>query len=331
MPHTKLILVEGIPGTGKSTVAQFVNLHLNACGRPSSWCHEEHVAHPLRLFYAPERHLSCSDYSDEAVVRWQSYVAELHRKDQIAVLDAAFLQNHIRSMLIFDCDRDEMFRLAGRIESLIASLDPILIYLKPKDVERNFRDVVEVRGQRMLELWIEAHDQYPYARKAQAEGYPGFIAFWKEFAEISDRVIDELTISKLRQNVSSDNWDARLGEILDFLDLPVPADFTSSQDLERFTGRYALEGDTASEFVLQTRGGCLVASVDQPTFDVHRGPIGCFREVRLFPKGESQYYVAAWPHTVKFTESKTGAIVDMRLSVHEDGWADLSTVFVKQL
>ncbi len=301
MQDTRIILVEGMPGTGKSTVSQFINLQLNANGQPAYWCHEERTPHPLHLFYEPEKHISWSDYSNETVSRWQSYAHELHGQDQIAVLDAAILQNHVRSMLIFDCDRNAILDLVRRIENLIASLDPVLIYLKPKDVERNFRDVVDVRGQRMLELWIEAHDQYPYTRRAQAGGHPGFIAFWEEFGEISDLVFEGLTISKLRQNVSSDDWDARYGEILDFLDLPLPPDSSPSQVLERFTGKYVpLDNHTAPGFMLQAREGCLVASVDQPTIDVNRGPIGCFREVRLIPKGKNRFYVAQWHHDVLF-------------------------------
>ena len=100
-----------------------------------------------------------------------------------------------------------MFSLVGRSERLIASLDPILIYRKPKEVERNFRDVVDARGQRMLELWIEAHDKYPFARKAQTDGYPGFIAFWEEFAEISDRKYPFLIcITLARRTVATARW-----------------------------------------------------------------------------------------------------------------------------
>ena len=328
---TKVILVEGMPGTGKSTVSQFINLQLHANGRPSNWCHEERAAHPVRLFYEPDRHLSWSDYSEEAASRWQSYAQELHGQDQIPVLDAAILQNHVRSMLLFDCDRNAILDLVCRIESLIASLDPVLIYLRPNDIERNFRDVVDVRGERMLELWIEDHDKFPYTRRAQSGGYPGFIAFWREFGEISDRVFEGLAISKLRQNLSRDDWDERYREILDFLDVPLPSDFSAPPDLERFTGKYVrLDDRTGSGVMLQARDGCLIASVNQPTIDVHRGPIGCFREVRLIPKGKKRFYVAAWPHEVQFTEDRTGAIAKMRVGVSEDGWAQFSEVYAKQ-
>jgi len=319
-----------MPGTGKSTVSQFIHLQLQANNRPSYWCHEEIASHPVLLFYEPERHVSWSEYSEEVVRHWQSYTHGLHGQDHVAVLDAGLLQNHVRSLLIFDCDRNVILDLVGRIERVIASLDPVLIYLKPEDVERNFRDVVEARGRRILDLWIEAHDQYPYTRNAKAAGYAGFLAFWEEFDEISDRVFERLTISKLRENVPT-AWGNRYGLTLDFLDLPSPTDAVAPPLLERYTGEYVAAADdhTTSGFFLKAGEGHLVASVDQPTIDVHAGPIGCFREALLMPKGKNRFYVVAWPHEVEFTEDNMGVIREMHVRVSADGWRRAGRVFVK--
>ncbi len=331
MRDTRIILVEGMPGTGKSTVSQFINLQLCANGQPSYWCHEERAAHPVRLFYERERHRSWSDYSEEAASRWQSYAQEMQARNQIAVLDASILQNHVRSMLLFGCGWKTILDLVRRIENLLASLRPCWIYLKPKDIERNFRDVVDVRGQRLLDLWIQNQEQFPYARNAHVTGFPGFIAFWEEFGEISDRVFDELAIPKLRQHVSPDDWNARFGEILNFLDLPLHSNTSSYSDLDRFTGNYMPTDDhTESGFILLARNGCLIMSCNQPTMDAHRGPIGCYREIRLIPKEKNRFYVEAWPHEVEFAEDTRRSIVSMQLSTSEEGWARSSGVYVRQ-
>jgi hypothetical protein len=234
-------------------------------------------------------------------------------------------------MLLFDCDWNPILDLVRRIENVLASLRPVWIYLKPKDLEGNFRDIVEMRGQRLLDLWLEAQERFPYASRAGAGGYPGFIAFWEEFGEISDRVFDELTISKLRQNVSRDDWSVRSVQILGFLHLPLLCDSLSPPDLERFTGKYIPHDDhTASEFILQASGGCLIMSCNQPTMDVQRGPICCYRETRLIPKGKNRFYVETWPHEVDFTEDRTGTIVSMRLSVADEGWTQSSEVYARQ-
>ena len=287
MRDTSLILVEGIPGTGKSTVAQQIHMQLLAARQPSRWCHEERADHPLQLFYDLGRHPSWSDYAQEAVRRWQDYVAELRRDRTIAVLDAALLQNHLRSMLIFGCASDSILDLVRRIERVIAPLNPVLIYLAADDIEQNFRDVVESRGERMLQLWIAAHDRYPFTRKAGLSGYRGFIAF---------------------------------------LDLSASG-ACSPGELACFTGEYMAHADPGIEVRLEARDGGLVACVEEPTIDVERGPIGCFREVRLVPKGDHSFSVVGWPHAVEFTE---GPSVEMRVSIAEEGWPAQTQVFVKR-
>lgn len=250
---SKLILVEGMPGTGKSTVAQFISRQLSASGRPSSWCHEERAAHPVALFY---EHRSWAEYVEEAVKLWHRYADELQAGNKIAVLDAAVMQNHARALLLYGCPWDPILELVRRVEIRIAPLHPVWIYLTPADVENNFRRIVEVRGERLLELWLHNQERFPYAAKARAVGFPGFIAFWKEFGELSDRVFDELTICKLRQNASPENWDARRGEILKLLGHTLSVDTASPVALERFTGEYMSPCDqSACAFALHAKDG----------------------------------------------------------------------------
>ncbi len=331
VPDTQLILVEGMPGTGKSTVSQLIDQQLSTTGQPSHWCHEESADHPVRLLYDLGRHRSSSDYCEEAVSLWQSYADRLRQQDSIAVLDAAVLQNHIRSMMIFCCETSAQLDLVGRIDGVIAHLQPVWIYLNPTDIEKTISDVVAARGQRMLDLWIKAHDEYPCSRRTQTSGYDGFIAFWEEFCEISDRALDRVSAVKLRQNVAHDAWETGHHEILDFLGLPSPAGPASVDTLDRLVGAYVpLHDASASAFTLRTGEGCLIASVDQPTIDIRRGPIGCFREARLIPRGNDRFQVAAWPHEVQFIEDGDGDIVSMHLSVSADGWEHRNEVYAKR-
>jgi len=327
---TELILVEGMPGTGKSTVSQFIHRQLQASGRTSAWCHEESDAHPVRLFYDANRHQSWFDYTQQAVARWESLVRQVRSQKQTIVLDAAWLQNHVRSMLIFCAEHSEIFELVDRIEAVIAPLDPVLVYLTPSDLETNFRNVVESRGERMLELWIKAHDQYPYSQRASASGYPGFIAFWKQFGEIADRAFERLGISKLRQELSDGDRTPSYASVLRFLDLAAVETSGLMPPLECLAGEYVSADDADAVCKVCVQDEHLLVRIDEPTIGVDHGPIGCFREVRLIREGPNDFYVEAWPHVVQFTEDGTGAQVGFRLSVCEPGWPQSVQEYVRQ-
>ena len=331
MKDTKIILVDGMPGTGKSTVSQYIYLQLKANQQPAYWCHEEQNAHPVCLFFNPKRHRSEAQYIEDAATQWQKYADRLLNENQIAVLDAAFLQNHLRSMLIFDCQREIIAKLFQRIENIIAPLNPVLYYLRPKNLEKNFQQVVSIRGERMLELWLEAHNHYPYTLNARSKGYPGFIAFWQEFSDLSDRIFKRLTMTKLQVNVPTANNSELYSRIFELLNCPLSEIYSLPLSLDRYAGKYTSYNDENSlSFVLKAQDGFLITSIDQPTIDIKQGPIECFREIRLIPKEKNTFYVEAWPHEVQFTEDRSGEIENMRLSLSQKGWETLDKIYVKQ-
>lgn len=66
-----------------------------------------------------------------------------------------------------------------------------------------------------------------------------------------------------------------------------------------------------------------------PTINVHRGPIGCYREVRLIPKEKNRFFVESWPHEVEFVEDPPGTVASMRLTALEEGWSQSGGEFVR--
>jgi len=331
MRDTGLVLVDGMPGTGKSTAAQFVCSTLRESGLRCRWHHEERAAHPVQLFYSSEQHASGVSYAEEAIARWSSYAEELGERDQVDVLDAALLQNHVRSMLLFDCERHSIFDLARRIEERINPVMPVFVYMRPTGISELFERVSEVRGGRLLDRWIESQEQFPYARNSELMGYDGFLSFWREFRTISDQVFENLAIPKLRLDISGSDWNRHYDQVLSFLNVLVPAGYSVEESLERFAGTYRESGDECGEAcVLHVMQECLLAINDRPTLDIDGGPIGCFREVRLVPCAPMVFNVAGWPHKVEFDEDASRAIVGMRVIVSEEGWISRTRSYNRQ-
>jgi shikimate kinase len=62
MIDTKLILVEGLPGSGKSSFGQFVGLQLSRNNHNAQWFIECELNHPVQFEY--EASFSDDDFSD---------------------------------------------------------------------------------------------------------------------------------------------------------------------------------------------------------------------------------------------------------------------------
>ena len=328
MRESQIILVEGMPGTGKSSVAQFIDRQLRFNGAPSRWQHEERADHPVRLFYDSKRHKSWSDYIAEAESMWLHFSQIVQLSDRVVVLDAAVLQNHVRSMLLFGCDWNPILDLVHRIENILAPLNPTWIYLKPSNIEQNFQRVIQSRGQALMDLWLSAQERFPYASKVKEAGFAGFIAFWNEFDQISDRIFEGLNGEKLKLNVTGDNWKNSLKEVVTFFEFPTSVEASATQALQRYVGHYVPTHDEcASDFEVRFEDGWLIIIFPHPNFDATAGPIGCFTETRLIPNGASQFLVAGWPHEIEFTEDSAGNVINALLSVTAEGWPNSTQAF----
>ncbi len=324
----RLVLLEGMPGTGKSSVSQAIYRDLLALGVPARWLHEE-SEHQLQLFFDPDRHTPWRAYLAEVIDRWQAFASEVSNGNEVIVVDSAVLQNHFRSLLIFDIDQEAVFETASAIEGIAADLFPRWIYLSPRDITAHFESIIKVRGQRMLDLWIEAHDRYPFTTNAGLSGHAGFIAFWRQFDAITTKVFDDVEQSKLRVEVDANSRNATLDSLRAFLGLSATTMALPSSELEAFAGLYTSKRDVEDKTIeIVAADGCLIALTESPTIDVAGGPLGCFRQVRLLPVTQALFVTEGWPYEVRFETTRDGDDL-LRLSPTKGAWNPISETYVK--
>ncbi|QSO55077.1 hypothetical protein JZ785_11360 [Alicyclobacillus curvatus] len=97
MSNFKLILVEGIPGSGKSTTAQYISRCLEQNGIPSEWFYEENSNHPVYAFDSLEsmsvlvRRLSEGQFDEViegALDYWERFALHVQRSGRVTVIDS---------------------------------------------------------------------------------------------------------------------------------------------------------------------------------------------------------------------------------------------------
>ncbi|MFD0618141.1 hypothetical protein ACFQZR_11760 [Paenibacillus sp. GCM10027629] len=99
MIDSKIILVEGLPGSGKSTTAQFISQCLSDGGIANKWWYEEEEGHPVYMFNDDEsmkeviNDLANGDYQkvvNNALEQWRRFSDSLMRIDQVILIDSTF-------------------------------------------------------------------------------------------------------------------------------------------------------------------------------------------------------------------------------------------------
>jgi hypothetical protein len=146
-----LLFVEGAPGTGKSTTAQFLAVHSSRHGRPARWVYEEETPHPI--FGTQADTSSWDAYFAQSVERWRLFTAQAHAAGDITVVDSALLQRPIFTLLREDVAPETALAFLARVGAVVRDADPVLLYLSHADRTAAFRALCAQRG----DGWVADH------------------------------------------------------------------------------------------------------------------------------------------------------------------------------
>ena len=203
-----MIFVDGLPGSGKSTTAEYVAGELEQRGIPCRLLRERETDHPLNVGgdLHPSGHTTgarmfatytVGSFVEESLDRWNAFVAEAMRSEHVNILDSYPFQNSVRVLLQMDVDPVTLAAYQSRVEEKAAGLGPILIYLDPGDAESTVRAVAERRGPAWTDYAIAVITGCPYASSRGLHGMDGAVATLRAYKQLLDESVGRYPFPKL--------------------------------------------------------------------------------------------------------------------------------------
>ena len=292
----QLILVDGIPGSGKSVVAQRIARRMRDADQPVRWWYEEELGHPIYLFsdavtlQAVTNQLFSGAHQrvlNAAIDKWARFAAEAQHSGMTVVIDGTFFGYLTWTLHYLNRPVDEMGAYVRAIQNALVPLSSRLIYLRQRDVAATIRNVLAIRGSSWAERTIHKVVDSPYGRAHGLEGSDGLIRFWSDYQSVQDRLFDAVWLPKMRVDVEVGGWAAAEATITAWLDLP-PARTINSGNPGQFTGEYRAPGGGVAH-VEETDGALCIRGLDQ----VWPGQ-------RLIAIASDRFEVLSLPFTLRF-------------------------------
>lgn len=176
--RTNLIIVEGLPGSGKSTTAATIANELTKAGRKVVCFDEGDPNHPAD--YADYDFPDFADERAKILDKWRSFV-ESHAEDTVYVFNCVFLQNPMcETMMRFGMTTEQSRDYIREIARIIKPLHPIIIYIDQPDAGEAIGQVLDERGEGWLNAVIDYHTAQGYGKEHNLTGYEGYIACLNE-------------------------------------------------------------------------------------------------------------------------------------------------------
>jgi hypothetical protein len=310
-----LIFIEGFPGAGKSTTAQFLARLLARRGALARWVYEGEVPNPFVPTAPAGGYESWEQFVEMRVKRWRAFAAAAGGHDVTIIPESALLQLPVFTMLRRNLESSVIGELVPRLIEAVAPLRPTLVYLARRDPVNAFRAIGDRRGLSWLLHSAGSSEGWEFTRARGLSGFDGLLAYWRAHAELCGEIVEALHVPKLVLEVGPDDWAERRRRICDFVDIPFEDEpILDVAERERIAGRY---GDGRRQVAIEMVGERLVV----------RG-IHWLTEA-LLPVRRHVFDFESWPVRVSFDVDAAGHAHAFHCDGPRLAWGAPSGVFTR--
>ena len=192
----KLILIDGLPGSGKSTSGQQVAERISASGRPAQLLVETQSNHPLHVFPTDDMGAAWSDihlrttadrFAARSLELWTSF---LGRTDATSfVLESYPFQSSVRVLMQMDAELDTILEYWNAWQTIVPRDEGFLIYFKEADPVALIESACRSRGEEWTNYMCRSCEQMPYAANRGWVGIDAVKGLILDYAELMDTLV----------------------------------------------------------------------------------------------------------------------------------------------
>ena len=318
--ETKLIIVTGMSGAGKSTTARNLAQQFRANQVPYRWLHEEIRSHPIRdgeFRAAPlDSEAGMERNIQDMFDRWERLVRRILRSKRAYILEAVLYENIIRYFFVAGTPREKVLDYYDRLMQIMEPANPAIVFLYRSDVQTTLEAMYAQRGNWWKNLILDGSG-YAYFRDRELAGEAGVYAMWEAYQALADSAFQQFSGRKIKVDTTAGDWDPYNERIVNFLGLAyhAPKSFPIT-DPEQYCGKYAVQvDDEKSTIEIHFDGANLYCSAFWPY-------------MKLVPLGRNRFEFSAFPVTIAFVKGPAGFEAVTVSGTYD--WEIVGTTMVKE-
>ena len=225
MDRPRLIFVEGIMGSGKSTTARWLARLLRRAGIPARPVPEARP-HPTNVFRSlphwkqPWLDLTPEELITRSYANWQAFVTRALPDSHIFVFDGQLFHGDFTCLFLMGCGPQVLEQYVHTVLQLAGPLRPIIIYCYQDDVAQALDRIGAQRGRGWVESQVAWKVASPYGQQRGLVGIEGWKQLYQDYRQLTDKCFQTLPNPKLAIDTSAGAWSNYQTRICTFLNLP---------------------------------------------------------------------------------------------------------------
>jgi hypothetical protein len=218
MVNTKLILIEGLPGSGKSTSTQYLGTVLQRSGIACDCFQEEDDPHPI-----PCLDFEIKGLPKKMVPLWKKFAEQAEQEPKVTIIESRLWQNSSLFMYMSENEVEDIVLFNQQVNQVLTRLSPVLIYLNQDKVEAALRRMAASRGEAWMQATLRETNQYQWFKSRGLHDFEGWVTFFKEWQTVAGRLYEDWPYRKIRILNPHDDWTRAYEEMRTFLQVdPYP-------------------------------------------------------------------------------------------------------------
>lgn len=213
-PPRRLVIFEGIMGSGKSTSTRWFGQRLVDHGIAASIQTERQYPHPLRAtdfaadWFKPWLDMTAVDLANRRLTLWATFVESAMPSQTVHVIDGQLFHGDLTNMFLMNMPPHDIAQNVHALADIIRPLRPLLVYYYQSDVDRAIRLTAAERGDELgVRYQVDWKLKYAYAVERGLEGLDGLSSLYCDYRILTDGLFADLTIDKLAIENSARDWD----------------------------------------------------------------------------------------------------------------------------
>jgi predicted kinase len=211
----RLILIEGMIGSGKTTTAGLLADWLSRRGEDVRAFDEGAADHPIRTRRVDEL-LAAPAPGDPGVYsagQWRRLAERCLRDGQTVILESVFLQNSVMPAFIDGAPAAAVNQICAEIQRQMAPAEPFLVYLCPADIAAAIARVHQTRGEPWSSRNVAYVQDCPWARRRNLRGRDAVVQLYQAWEPVASQLYDRYPFGKLMVSDPQRDWPAALRNI----------------------------------------------------------------------------------------------------------------------
>lgn len=216
----RLVIFEGIMGSGKSTSTRWLGQQLTARNIAHRIQMERVYPHPLRAtdaagdWFKPWLDMTPQALASRRMALWTTFVAEALASPEVHVIDGQLFHGDVTNMLLMNMSPAAIAEHVLALDQVMRPLHPLVVYYHQSDIDQAIRRTAAERGEELgVRYQVDWKLKYPYAVERKLEGLDGLSRLYVDYRALTDSLFARLSLDKLAIENTAGDWPTYYAQI----------------------------------------------------------------------------------------------------------------------